>query len=61
MEYRFVCDIRVSFPTSKIAKQVKEVLEVDQETGNRVVKTFSLVSAGQDGPTAAGQENVLRV
>jgi hypothetical protein len=57
MEYRFVCDIRVSLPTTKIAQQVKQVMEVDQETGNRVVKTFALESADQ-GDAA---ENVLRM
>jgi hypothetical protein len=57
MEYRFVCDIRVSLPTTKIAQQVKQVMEVDQETGNRVVKTFALESVDQ-GEAA---ENVLRM
>jgi Transcription factor Pcc1 len=61
MEYTYVCDIRVSFPTTKIAQQVKQVMEVDRETGNRVVKTFSLESAGQGSEKGDEGGNVLRM
>jgi hypothetical protein len=45
MEYRYVCEIRISFPTAKHAEQTKKVMEVDREVGDRVVKSFALEPA----------------
>jgi hypothetical protein len=57
MEYRYVCEIRISFPTVKHAEQTKQVLEVDQEVGERVVKSFALEPASPDSE----RQNVLKM
>jgi hypothetical protein len=45
MEHKYVCEIRIAFPTAKHAEQTKRVMEVDQEVGGRVVKSFALEPA----------------
>lgn len=42
--YPYACDIDVSFPTAASATRTKNVLIVDQELGNRVVKTMDVLS-----------------
>lgn len=41
--FPYVSDIDLRFPTPKQAADVKRVLEVDPELGDRVVKTFHVV------------------
>ncbi|KAI2495126.1 hypothetical protein MHU86_19400 [Fragilaria crotonensis] len=42
--YPYACEINVSFPTAASASRTKNVLIVDQELGNRVVKTMDVLS-----------------
>lgn len=47
LDYRYSCEIEVTFPTARHAQQVLQVLQVDQEIGERATKTLSLFSAGK--------------
>mmetsp|Transcript_28377 Transcript_28377/g.66392 ORF Transcript_28377/g.66392 Transcript_28377/m.66392 type:complete len:341 (+) Transcript_28377:74-1096(+) len=51
-DYPYACEIEVTFPTPRHAEQTQRVMEVDQEIGDRVRKSFSL--CGDD-------KNVLRI
>jgi hypothetical protein len=42
--FRYSCEIEVTFPTAKHAQLVLQVLQVDQEIGERATKTLSLCS-----------------
>ena len=42
MEVPHACEIRLAFPTAQHAEQTRRVMEVDQEIGNRVTKSFSM-------------------
>jgi hypothetical protein len=41
--YPYACELDIRFPTAQHAKDTMRVMEVDQELGDRVVKTFQLV------------------
>ena len=43
MKRPYSCEIDISFPTAISAQQAKEVLQVDTELVDTVVKTFSLI------------------
>jgi Transcription factor Pcc1 len=40
--FPYKCDLEISLPTARHAETVKKALEVDQEIGDRVTKSFSL-------------------
>jgi hypothetical protein len=41
--FPYTCELDVTFPTDESAIQTKEVMEVDDEVGNRVVKTLEIL------------------
>jgi hypothetical protein len=41
-DYPYACEIEVSFPTAASASRTRDVLRVDKELGNRVVKTIEV-------------------
>ena len=49
-EYPYSCDVKISFPTDKQAEIAMKVLQVDQEVGNRVRKSFSIDSSNDENP-----------
>jgi hypothetical protein len=54
----YKCEIDIAFPSELFCKYTKDVLSVDEEiNGEKVVKTFSLVSSNQHD----GKLNILRV
>lgn len=38
----YICEVDIVFPTAEYAEQVKSVMEVDIEIGDRVRREFSL-------------------
>jgi len=58
-DYRpYKCQMDIAFPSALDSKRAMDVLSVDEEiSGDRVVKTYSVISSGGDG----GEKNVLRV
>ena len=56
LDYRYCCEIDVTFPTPRHAQQVMRVLQVDQEIGDRATKTFSLCSAEKDNDKGGGND-----
>lgn len=55
MSFPYACRIDVTFPTNEQAEQAMQVLQVDREPGDRVLKAFTLVKEGDKDLT------VLRV
>lgn len=58
MSFLYACRIEISFPTNGQAEQAMQVLQVDREPGDRVVKAFSLVKEEGEGDE---ELTVLRV
>lgn len=54
MNYPYACQIDIRFPTNRQAEQAIQVLQVDREPGERVVKSFSIVNAAEE----EGQQTV---
>eukprot|EP00545_Synedropsis_sp_CCMP1620_P002114 CAMPEP_0119004760 /NCGR_PEP_ID=MMETSP1176-20130426/1338_1 /TAXON_ID=265551 /ORGANISM="Synedropsis recta cf, Strain CCMP1620" /LENGTH=98 /DNA_ID=CAMNT_0006956505 /DNA_START=23 /DNA_END=319 /DNA_ORIENTATION=- len=46
--FPYTCELDVSFPTKESAIRTKEIMCVDEEIGNRVVKTLEIVPANDD-------------
>ena len=44
----YKCTIHISLPSNQYAQHLKDVLSVDQEISNKVVKSFAIVSASSD-------------
>ena len=42
----YVCEIDLTFASAEEAENVKKVMEVDREMGDKVVKTFALLEGG---------------
>ena len=42
LPFPYKCDLEISFPTARHAETVMKALEVDQDVGDRVTKSFSL-------------------
>lgn len=38
----YACEVEIAFPTPQHAEQVKKVMEVDKELGDKVTKLFRL-------------------
>jgi hypothetical protein len=38
------CDIRIDFPTAQHTEQTLRIMQVDEEIGDRVTKSFSIDS-----------------
>jgi len=55
----YTCRIDIKFPTNLQAEQTMQVLQVDKEPGDRVIKTFSVVEVDDDGE--GNKSKVLRV
>ena len=53
MNYPYACRIDIRFPTHQQAEQTMQVLQVDREPGDRVVKTFSLAKTNESGSEGA--------
>ncbi|KAL7574584.1 hypothetical protein ACA910_015934 [Epithemia clementina (nom. ined.)] len=63
-EFPYCCDIDVTFPTSRHAEQTMQVMRVDKELGDKVVKSFSLHGEGNRTlriSFQAGEAKLLRV
>ena len=62
MNYPYSCQIDIQFPTDRQAEQAMQVLQVDREPGDRVTKSFSVVSSSGSGSDEDGKNlTVLRV
>lgn len=59
IEYPYVCQIDVSFPNSLDAKRAMQVLQVDKEPGNRVVKSFSLINKNESSSSDDDDDAVV--
>mmetsp|Transcript_31075 Transcript_31075/g.46328 ORF Transcript_31075/g.46328 Transcript_31075/m.46328 type:complete len:102 (-) Transcript_31075:572-877(-) len=55
----YKCEIDITFPSSKIASQIRDVINVDDEIGDKVIRTLSVVSSSSNDTT--GESNALRV
>ena len=54
---QYKCEIDIAFPSETFCKYTKDILSVDKEiSGEKVVKTFSIISIGDDKIM-----NVLRI
>eukprot|EP00527_Entomoneis_sp_CCMP2396_P001754 CAMPEP_0198148444 /NCGR_PEP_ID=MMETSP1443-20131203/41434_1 /TAXON_ID=186043 /ORGANISM="Entomoneis sp., Strain CCMP2396" /LENGTH=102 /DNA_ID=CAMNT_0043813131 /DNA_START=24 /DNA_END=332 /DNA_ORIENTATION=+ len=42
-DFPYACDIEIAFPTPRHAEQSMRIMQVDEEIGDRVQKSFSLV------------------
>jgi hypothetical protein len=47
MERPYTCEIDISLPTALCAEQARDVLQVDRELGDAVIKTFYLISPAE--------------
>ena len=61
MSYPYACRIDVKFPTSRQAEQTMQVLQVDREPGDRVIKAFSIVNMETDKGSDNQKTVVMRV
>ena len=53
--FPYECDVEISFPTTEHANTVKRAMEVDEEIGDRIKKTFSIAkSSTSDEPVVMG-------
>mmetsp|Transcript_3033 Transcript_3033/g.3653 ORF Transcript_3033/g.3653 Transcript_3033/m.3653 type:complete len:108 (-) Transcript_3033:993-1316(-) len=53
--FPYECDLEISFPTKEHAHIVKSAMEVDEEIGDRIKKTFSIAkSSTTDEPVVMG-------
>mmetsp|Transcript_28733 Transcript_28733/g.52516 ORF Transcript_28733/g.52516 Transcript_28733/m.52516 type:complete len:111 (-) Transcript_28733:399-731(-) len=53
----YKCEVDITFPTARHAKTCMDVLSVDDEIGDRVVKSFELVSIGQAAGSATSVQS----
>jgi hypothetical protein len=65
MNRPYSCEIDISFPTAICAQQARDVLQVDEELTDSVIKSFSLISVSSnhttDGKSWNEECTVLRV
>ncbi|KAL7538281.1 hypothetical protein ACHAXR_008446 [Thalassiosira sp. AJA248-18] len=45
----YKCTVHIALPSKQYAQYLKDVVSVDQEISNKVVKSFALVKAPADG------------
>ena len=57
----YKCQVDVKFPSQTQAKRAVEVISVDGELGDKVVKTFSLVAADERSERIENNVVVMRV
>ena len=57
----YKCQVDVKFPSQTQAKRAGEVISVDGELGDKVVKTFSLVAADERSERIENNVVVMRV
>ena len=50
-KYPYKCQLDIAFPCQDDADKVKRVLEVDEEVGDRVLKSFSLAASSPSADT----------
>jgi len=43
MERPYICEIDISFPSSTCAQHARDVIRVDEELTDSVIKTYSLI------------------
>jgi len=44
----YKCTIHIALPSNQYAQHLKDVISVDQEISNKVVKSFAIVSASSN-------------
>jgi len=44
----YKCTIHIALPSNQYAQHLKDVISVDQEISNKVVKSFAIVSSSSD-------------
>ena len=60
----YKCTVQLALPSNQYAQHLKDVISVDQEISNKVVKTFSIVSAApseKDEGDGSGDMRVLQM
>ena len=59
----YTCKVDLALPSHTHAQHLKDVLSVDGELGNKIIKTFSVVSVTQEERGVQAEENmrVLRM
>ena len=61
----YKCKVDIALPSSIYAKHLRDVLSVDGELGNKIVKSFSVVSTKEygddDDNVGNGDDDVLRI
>ena len=48
VDRRYKCTIRLALPSSQCAQHLRDVMSVDREISNKVVKTISVASPEED-------------
>eukprot|EP00543_Licmophora_paradoxa_P002810 CAMPEP_0202447408 /NCGR_PEP_ID=MMETSP1360-20130828/6176_1 /ASSEMBLY_ACC=CAM_ASM_000848 /TAXON_ID=515479 /ORGANISM="Licmophora paradoxa, Strain CCMP2313" /LENGTH=84 /DNA_ID=CAMNT_0049064493 /DNA_START=87 /DNA_END=341 /DNA_ORIENTATION=+ len=59
--FPYKCDLEIGCPTEEYSEKIKRVMEVDQELGDRVIRTYQLDGRIMKVSFQATEAKMLRV
>jgi hypothetical protein len=57
----YKCTVHIALPNNTYAQHLKDVISVDQEISNKVVKSFTIVNNNDDGIIGGDENDISRV